>query len=44
MTTTAPSRVLVVTAPAFRRLLRDNASLQLKVLDALARRLPPEAD
>jgi CRP-like cAMP-binding protein len=44
VTTTAPSRVLVVTAPAFRRLLRDNPSLQLKVLDALARRLPPEAD
>jgi len=44
VTTTAPSRVLVMTAPAFRRLLRDNPSLQLKVLDALARRLPPEAD
>lgn len=44
VTTTAPSRVLVMTAPAFRRLLRDSPSLQLKVLDALARRLPPEAD
>jgi CRP-like cAMP-binding protein len=44
VTTTAASRILVVTAPAFRRLLRDNPSLQLKVLDALARRLPPEAD
>lgn len=42
--TTAPSRVLVLTAGAFRKVLRDTPSLQLKVLDALARRLPPEAD
>lgn len=42
--TTAPSRLLVLTAAAFRKVLRDTPSLQLKVLDALARRLPSEAD
>jgi CRP-like cAMP-binding protein len=42
--TTEPSRLLVLTAPAFRRVLRDTPSLQLKVLDALARRVPAEAD
>ena len=41
--TTAPSRLLVLTSAQFRRLLRDTPSLQLKVLDAIARRLPPEA-
>jgi CRP-like cAMP-binding protein len=40
--TTAPSRVLVLTSSAFRKLLRDTPSLQLKVLDTLAKRLPPE--
>jgi CRP-like cAMP-binding protein len=40
--TTAPSRVLVLTASGFRKLLRETPSLQLKVLDALAKRLPPE--
>lgn len=44
VTTTVPSRLLVLTAVAFRRLLREVPSLQLKVLDALARRLPPEVD
>jgi CRP-like cAMP-binding protein len=42
VTTTEPSRVLVLTAPAFRALLRDQPALQLKVLDTLAERLPPE--
>ena len=42
VTTTAPSRLLVITASNFRKLLRDTPSLQLKVLDALAKRLPPE--
>ncbi len=42
VTTTEPSRLLVLTAPAFRSLLRDHPSLQLKVLDALAERLPTE--
>ena len=44
VTTTEPSRVLVVTAPAFKQLLRDSPSIQLKVLEALAARLPPEYD
>jgi CRP/FNR family transcriptional regulator, cyclic AMP receptor protein len=44
VTTTEPSRVLVVTAPAFKQLLRDSPSIQLKVLEALAQRLPPEYD
>ena len=42
VTTTKPSRLLVVSAPDFRRLLRGLPSLQLKVLDALADRLPTE--
>jgi CRP-like cAMP-binding protein len=42
VTTTEPSRLLVLTAPAFRRLLRGQPALQLKVLDALAERLPTE--
>ena len=42
VTTTAPSRVLVLGARDFRRLLRDLPSLQLKVLDALGDRLPEE--
>jgi CRP-like cAMP-binding protein len=42
VTTTEPSRLLVLTAPAFRRLLRNQPALQLKVLDALAERLPTE--
>jgi CRP/FNR family cyclic AMP-dependent transcriptional regulator len=42
VTTTVPSRVLVVTARDFRTLLRHMPSLQFKVLDALASRLPDE--
>ena len=42
VTTTEPSRLLVLTAQAFRTLLRDLPSLQLKVLDAVAERLPQE--
>ena len=42
VTTTTQVRVLVITAPAFRGLLRRMPSLQLKVLDALAARLPAE--
>ena len=40
VTTTAPSRTLVVTARDFRTLLRRMPSLQMKVLEALASRLP----
>ena len=42
VTTTEPTRALVIAAPAFRALLRNTPSMQLKVLDALASRLPPE--
>jgi CRP/FNR family cyclic AMP-dependent transcriptional regulator len=42
VTTTAPSRMLVVTARDFRTLLRHMPSLQIKVLEAVALRLPDE--
>ena len=42
VTATSPVRVLVLTAPAFRTLLRNMPSIQLKVLEALAARLPDE--
>jgi CRP-like cAMP-binding protein len=42
VTTTTPARLLIITAPAFRSLLRRMPSLQLKVLEALAARLPDE--
>jgi len=42
VTTTEPSRLLVLTAQSFRTLLRDLPGLQLKVLDAVAERLPQE--
>jgi len=42
VTTTAPSTVLVLTARDFRRLLRETPSMQMKVLEALAARLPDE--
>jgi CRP/FNR family transcriptional regulator, cyclic AMP receptor protein len=44
VTTTRPSRMLVITARDFKALLRRVPSLQLKVLDALAARLPNEYD
>jgi CRP-like cAMP-binding protein len=40
--TTSDSRVLVLTARDFRRLLRDTPAIQMKVLEALAARLPDE--
>jgi len=42
VTTTAPARMLVITARDFRALLRRTPSLQLKVLEAIASRLPDE--
>jgi CRP-like cAMP-binding protein len=42
VTTTAPSRVLVIAARDFRRLLRETPSMQMNVLEALAARLPDE--
>jgi CRP-like cAMP-binding protein len=44
VTTTRPSRMLVITARDFKALLRRTPSLQMKVLDALAARLPNEYD
>jgi len=40
VTATEPSRLLVITASGFRRLLRDSPDVQLKVLLALAERVP----
>lgn len=40
VTTTTPTRILVVSAPAFRALLRRMPTLSVKVLEALAARLP----
>ena len=40
--TTQPTHALVITAPSFRSLLRRTPSMQWKVLEALAERLPPE--
>ena len=39
VTTTQPSRLLVVTAAGFKRLLRESPDVQLKVLQALADRV-----
>ncbi len=44
VTTTKPSRMLVITARDFKSVLRRVPSLQLKVLEALALRLPNEYD
>jgi CRP/FNR family transcriptional regulator, cyclic AMP receptor protein len=40
--TTQQTHALVLTAPAFRSLVRRVPSIQVKVLEALARRLPDE--
>jgi CRP-like cAMP-binding protein len=42
VTTTVPSRILVLTARDFRRVLADVPSLQGKVVQALAERLPAD--
>jgi len=42
VTTTAPARMLVITARDFKTLLRRTPSLQLKILEAIASRLPDE--
>ena len=42
VTTTSPCQMLVITARDFKALLRRMPSLQLKVLEALAARLPNE--
>ena len=43
VTATSATRVLVVTARDFRRVMLELPSIQLKVLQALVERLPPEA-
>ena len=42
VTTTAGSRILVITSSSFRRLLREMPSIQQKVLEALAARIPDD--
>ena len=42
VTALTPLRVLVITDRDFRHLLKDSSSIQLKVLQALAQRLPPD--
>jgi len=43
VTATTPVRALVITDRSFRRLLEDSPEIQLKVLEALAERIAPEA-
>jgi CRP-like cAMP-binding protein len=43
VTATSPIRALVVTDRAFKKLLRDVPSIQLKVLEAVVERLPADA-
>jgi CRP-like cAMP-binding protein len=43
VTATGPSRLLVVTDRAFRELMRKMPSIQVKVLNAVVERLPPDA-
>jgi len=43
VTTTEDSRLLVITASAFRGLLDHSPRIQLRVLEALADRLAPTA-
>ena len=40
--TTSPVRALVITETNFRRLLRENPSISMKVLEAVAARTPDE--
>jgi CRP-like cAMP-binding protein len=42
--TTQPTHALVLTGQAFRRLVKTIPSMQLKVLEALVRRLPSDLD
>ncbi|HLX18859.1 MAG TPA: cyclic nucleotide-binding domain-containing protein [Gaiellaceae bacterium] len=42
VTTRTPARLLVISAPAFRALLRDMPGMQAKVLEAVAERLPAD--
>lgn len=43
VTTISPVRALVITDRDFRSLLRSSPPIALKVLEAVAQRLPPDA-
>lgn len=40
--TSTPARVAIITRASFNRLLRESPPIQLKVLEALAERLPDD--
>ena len=42
VTTTSDTRLLVITASSFRKLMRDTPSIQAKILDTVAARLPDD--
>lgn len=42
VTTSTPVRLVVITRPDFSRLLRDSSRIQLRVLSALAERVPAD--
>lgn len=42
VTTTTPIRALIITETNFRRLLRENPTISLKVLEAVAERMPAD--
>jgi CRP/FNR family transcriptional regulator, cyclic AMP receptor protein len=41
VTTTSPVEALILTKPNFKRLLRENPGISVKVLEAVAERTPP---
>jgi len=43
VTTTTPVRALIVTETNFRRLLRENPTISMKVLEAVAERTPDDS-
>jgi CRP-like cAMP-binding protein len=42
ITAMSPIRAIILTGTNFKRLLRDDAAISMKVLDTLAERTPPE--
>jgi CRP-like cAMP-binding protein len=44
ITTTSPVRALIITETNFKRLLRENPAISMKVLEKVAERTPDEAD
>jgi len=43
VTTTSPVQALIVTATNFKRLLRENPAISMKILEAVAERSPPSS-